>query len=77
MVNKRAEYLKIKDLKTGMFVWDRWFPEWGVGKIIKILKTRTHIKFNRRGLLRYDRAHIKFLEKEYENTYFKVFEVLG
>ena len=64
--------MKKSELKVGMLVTDRWFPEWGNGKIIKIMKTRVKIDFNgriieldsvKRKHRTYDYDHIQFLEK--------------
>ena len=52
-------------------VIDRWYPDWGVGTIKKVLKTVIHVYFgdckevNNYGVIKYDYAHaIKFLETE-------------
>lgn len=63
--------MKYSELKVGQYVWDRWYPEFGVGEIVKILKTRIHILFRRTGLQRYDKAHLQFLERDYEKTFMK------
>jgi hypothetical protein len=58
--------MKFKDLKIGMKVEDRWYPEWGVGTVLKVLKTRAHILFERVNSERYsyDKAHVQFLEED-------------
>jgi hypothetical protein len=66
--------MKKSELKVGMMVTDRWFPDWGTGKVIKIMKTRVKIDFNGRIILTdfdsvkckprtYDYDHVQFLEK--------------
>ncbi len=47
--------------KVGDVVYDRWWP-WNIGRVIKILKTRTEIEFSC-GRTMYDSAHTQFLEK--------------
>ena len=54
--------MKFEDLKVGLKVADRWFPQWGVGKVTILLKTRVVIKFPD-GDTTYDKEHVKFLDK--------------
>ena len=57
--------MKFSDLKTGMIVYDKWYP-WENGIVTKILKTRVKIKFSNQGIITYDKSHVYFLEKEEE-----------
>jgi len=38
-------------------VVDTWFPEWGIGTCVKVLKTRFHILFTDGELRVYDHPH--------------------
>jgi hypothetical protein len=53
--------MKFKDLKVGMQVMDRWYPDWGVGIVTKVLKTVVYIDFTIRGLEKYDKSHVFFI----------------
>ena len=56
--------MKVAELKEGMEVVDRWYPEWGVGLVTKVLKTIVYIDFTVRGPEKYDMSHVRnFLEK--------------
>ena len=55
--------MKIEDIKVGMFLQDRWYPEWGFGEVVKVLKTVIHINFSLRGKEKYDKSHVQWLEK--------------
>jgi hypothetical protein len=70
------EYLKMKyqEIKTGMMVRDKWFTDgytdhrgfyhgWGLGKVIKKLKTVVYIYFVYKGIMEFDIPHLQFLEK--------------
>jgi hypothetical protein len=64
-----------QETKTGMIVRDKWFTDsyvnyrgfsitgWGLGKVIKKLKTVIHIHFTYKGLVIFDINHLQFLEK--------------
>jgi hypothetical protein len=57
--------MKVDELTEGMEVIDRWYPEWGVGVVTKLLKTVVYIDFTVRGPEKYDMSHVRnFLEKE-------------
>jgi len=52
------------NFKKGEKVFDYWWPKlFGIGEIIKVLKTRIYIDFTNMGILIYDKAHYKFLRK--------------
>jgi hypothetical protein len=54
--------MRIEKIKTGQQVRDSWFSDWGVGRIVKVLKTRVKIKFTGRAdIVTYDLAHLQFL----------------
>jgi len=55
--------MKIEDLKVGMTVLDSWYPDWGYGEVVKVLKTVVYINFTFRGKEKYDKSHVKWLEK--------------
>jgi hypothetical protein len=60
--------MKQSEIKKDVCVKDRWWPEWGIGKIIKKLKTRCYIQFstaysNNGKILIYDKDHYQFLQK--------------
>lgn len=56
----------MKKFKVGDKVWDSWWP-WRKGKVVKVLKTRVHIHFDKTiwdyasGIWNYDKAHFSFL----------------
>jgi len=54
--------MKKQELKRKIYVFDRWFLYWGTGQILRILKTRVHIKFPDMTRI-YDNAHLQFLER--------------
>jgi hypothetical protein len=57
--------MKITELKVGQRVSDSWYPDWGIGKVEKILTTRVWINFPYpKGYMKYDEAHVQFLQKE-------------
>ena len=41
---------------------DTWFPDWGIGLVKRIMKTRVRIEF-RDESRSYDFAHLQFLDK--------------
>lgn len=45
----------------GTHVFDRWWP-YRLGKVVKALKTRTHVRWSDGEVWRYDKAHRQFLE---------------
>lgn len=63
------------EIKTGMIVKDKWFTDsyvdfrgfamqgWGLGKVIKKLKTVIYIRFTYEGLVVFDIPHLQFLER--------------
>jgi len=55
--------MKFEVIKPGMYVEDTWFWDWGIGKVIKKLKTVAHINFAHRGIIVYDKSHTQFLKK--------------
>lgn len=56
--------MKFNTLKIGEKVSDRWFGEWGTGKVVKLLKTRVYILFQGATVPTvYDKAHVQFLQK--------------
>jgi hypothetical protein len=51
-------------LKIGTKVEDTWYGEWGTGVVDNILETCVFIKFPYpKGMMKYDRAHLQFLDK--------------
>jgi len=58
--------MKIDDIKLGDEVYDGWYPEWGIGKVIKVYKTTVWIRFPKDGRDRciYDKAHVRYLERK-------------
>ena len=55
--------MNINDMKKGMFVEDRWFWDWGIGKVSKVLKTVVHINFSVVGKVTFDASHCQFLKR--------------
>lgn len=59
--------MKKLDIKKNKFVIDRWFTEWGTGRIIKVLKTVFYVKFSNLqrsdNILKYDYPHARFLDE--------------
>lgn len=58
--------MKHEEMKVGQRVTDSWFPHWGVGKVIKVMKTRVRIVFKDNFDTEdeptvYDRPHLQFL----------------
>lgn len=54
--------MKRKDLKNKLRVIDRWYRYWGIGTIVRIKKTRTHILFSGSGeRISYDDAHLQLI----------------
>lgn len=57
--------MKISKLKENDKVIDRWYPEWGIGRVTKVLKTVVYIDFTIRGPEKYDKSHVEnFLERK-------------
>lgn len=57
--------MKITELKKGMKVFDRWYLDWGTGKVDKVTKTRAYINFPYpKGFMTYDAEHVQFLAKD-------------
>lgn len=61
MTKKDALLLKVDDN-----VYDRWFPDYGQGVVVEAKKTIFTIRFENvkenNGMVRYDLAHMKFIE---------------
>lgn len=67
--------MKYEEIRIGMKVKDTWFTDgyvnhkavsvsgWGLGKVIRKLKTAIHIEFSIKGLVIFDIPHLQFLEK--------------
>ena len=56
--------MKFNELKLNQKVYDRWYPDWGVGKVDNILSTRVFVNFPYpKGMMKYDKEHVQFLEK--------------
>jgi hypothetical protein len=55
--------MKITELHEGDKVKDRWFKEWGIGTILKVLKTQVHISWSDGKRRDFDKQHTQFLEK--------------
>lgn len=53
--------MKIDEITVGMKVTDKWFPNWGTGKVITVLKTVVYVDFQSRGKVKYDKSHLQFL----------------
>ncbi len=53
--------MKFDDIKVGNKVYDSWYPDWGIGEVVKLFKTTVHIEFGNRGKSIYDKAHVQFL----------------
>jgi len=56
--------MKKPTFKKGQRVSDRWYIEWGIGRIISVLKTRMKVRFVDGTVLAYDKAHYQFLQAE-------------
>lgn len=54
--------MRLDEFKLGLKVRDRWYPDWGLGTVQRVLKTRVKISFGAE-LRTYDRDHLQFLEK--------------
>lgn len=50
-------------IKNGMLVEDKWYWDWGYGKVILKLKTVVRIYFSGMGTVVFDRSHVQFLEE--------------
>ncbi len=62
--------MKKSEIQTKLKVIDRWYPDWGIGKVITTSKSRFIVLFNastdkrKKGFtLTYDFPHAQFLEK--------------
>lgn len=55
--------MKFKDIKKGMLVEDRWYWDWGIGKVSKVLKTVVYIYFSNVGKVVFDKSHTQFLKR--------------
>jgi hypothetical protein len=57
--------MEITEVKVGTQVVDRWYPDWGIGTIMKITKTRVKIAFPKHGTSSYDAEHLReFIESD-------------
>ena len=54
--------MKITEIKKDMFVEDKWFWDWGIGKVSKVLKTVVYINFSIKGTVCFDSSHCQFLK---------------
>ena len=54
--------MKKREVKVGLNVIDRWYPEMGTGHITKVLKTVLKVNFNGKELT-YDFPHAFFLDE--------------
>ena len=55
--------MKFSELKKGMKVYDRWYPDWGTGKVYDLTKTGVLITFEVTEIA-YDKAHVQFLSRK-------------
>ena len=55
--------MKFSELEVGVKVTDRWFPYWGIGKVITVLKTVAYIEYSNGITIKYDRGHVQFLSR--------------
>ena len=55
--------MKYSQLTERTKVIDRWWESWGVGTVVHKLKTVVYIQYPSLGIVKYDRAHLKFLDK--------------
>jgi len=53
--------MKLKDIKVGMRLYDRWWP-YTRGKVVEVLKTRIKIMMGDESIT-YDKGHCQFLER--------------
>jgi hypothetical protein len=53
--------MKISEMKPGQKVCDRWYWDWGIGIVRRVLKTVAYIQFGHE-TIKYDAAHTQFLE---------------
>lgn len=54
--------MQFNDLKINMKVKDKWFFDWGTGKVTVIKKTITKIAFYDQ-IRTFDKQHVQFLEE--------------
>lgn len=54
--------MKKREVQEGSRVIDRWYPEFGTGYIVKVLKTRFKVNFKGE-IHTYDYPHAFFLDK--------------
>jgi len=55
--------MKFSEIEKGMLVRDRWYWDWGYGKVTKKLKTVVFINFSGVGKVTFDQSHVQFLSK--------------
>ncbi len=55
--------MNIKNMQRGMFVEDKWYWDWGIGKVCKVLKTVVYINFSIVGKVCFDKSHCQFLKR--------------
>jgi len=54
--------MKFDDIHLGMLVEDRWFGHWGIGRVVKKMKTVIKVVFPGQTHT-YDKSHVQFLEE--------------
>lgn len=66
----KTDVLIVQDnFKVGDIVRDKWFLEWGEGKVVKVFKNSIHIKFSSypkhitSPITIFDKKHYEFLIK--------------
>jgi len=63
VAHQTGKNMKRKQVKIRLKVKDRWFPEYGTGTIVNVLKTRIKVKYpTMRDLCTYDNSHLYFLD---------------
>lgn len=55
--------MKFSDIKKGMYVEDKWFWDWGIGKVLTVKKTIVRISFSVVGIVTFDKSHVQFLKE--------------
>lgn len=59
--------MKIREMKKGQKVEDRWYWDWGIGIVQVVKKTVVYVKFcHAIGVIKYDAGHTQFLKEVYE-----------
>ena len=60
--------MKREEIKEGVLVMDKWYLEYGVGRIVSVKKTRFTVIFGY-NKIRYDYPHAQFLMKYINENY--------